>query len=250
MDSDFNFNDNGTTDSAEISGNYYDDKDLEKNALMEKYDNINYTEAERVNLIKKIELYLTDPDLKKITNTKYHLQEYIGKQSNRKNLNNLDAKTLNYIYDELRDMNMNEGINDMAFKTYLTVNQLMETIIIKTSNNKIDVEGYSDALDNNINKMLMKQITVDNFDYFTGRISPQYLLLFNTMNTMTATYSRNKRKKKNNDAQDSTQQPKQQPTQQHEQLPEKQHEPQIKNENDDKMDAIKKFINNNSLPLK
>jgi hypothetical protein len=245
IEEDFNFGEDNN-----MSGEYYKDeqedtKEIEKRALMEKYDNVTYTEGDRVNLIKKIELYLNDPDLKKISNNKYHLSEYIGKQSDRRNLNKLDGKTLNYIYDELRDININEGLNDMAFKSYLTVNQIMETIILKSTNNKVDVEGYSDALDNNMNRILMKQITVDSFNYFSGSISPQYLLLFNTFNTMTATYSRNKRKKRNDNIKPLPQA--QEPPQQ---VPQASQEPtQQVPQNNNQNDAVKKFIEQNSLKV-
>lgn len=244
-------------DKNSISGEYYNESndnnnedvstvstdELEKNILMEKYDNLTYSETDRVNLIKKIEIYLTDPDLKKISNSKYHLHEYIGTQQNRKNLNNLDAKTLNYIYDELRDLSMSQGINDMAFKGYLTCNEIIETLMVKSN---VDVEGYAHRLDNPMNKLLMKQITVDNFNYMSGRINPQYLLLFNTLNTMTATYSINKRKtaKVNNTPPQQSQPPKPQPSQppQPQQQEQKNEMPQIKPE-------LQKFIKNNSIQV-
>lgn len=161
---------------------------------LEKYD-IQYTKADKINLIKKIEMYLEDPELRKLVKDKIHLAPYIdlGSMKKKRNFNELDGRTLNWIYDELRDMNLNNAMTDMAFKGYLSVNNVIETIAV-SSGYVPELKGYSENLDNNMNRILIKQITIDSFDYFSGRISPQYMLMFNTLNTMSATYKVNKSK--------------------------------------------------------
>lgn len=173
------------------------DEDLYEDCIKDKYKDIVYTKADRINLIKKIEMYLSDPELRKIVMKKIHLAPYIdlGSMKKKKDFNNLDGQTLNWIYDEIRDSSMNSLMTDVAFNGYIGINNFIESMAVG-SGYVPELEGYSEKLDNPMNRTLVKQITIDNFNYFSGSLSPQYLLMFNTINCMSATYKVNKRKKK------------------------------------------------------
>ena len=193
-DSEFNFNnlDNFNNNVQENKNEIIQEGQIQENEDLLKYETMTYTDKDRVNFIKKIEMYLNDPDLRKIALRKIHIKEYLTKTK----LVKLDAKTLNYVYDELKNFDVTEGLSDAAFKGYLTVNNLIESALCKLN---IDVEGYSDALDVTMNRILMKQITIDNFDYITGTLTPEYALILNTTMTITGTYKKNiiqKKKKK------------------------------------------------------
>ena len=187
----------GFDEDDEISGETCKEEDHEETIAemcqkLEKYD-IQYSKADKINLIKKIEMYLEDPELRKLVKDKIHLAPYIdlGSMKKKRNFNELDGRTLNWIYDELRDVSLNNALTDMAFKGYLSVNNVIETIAV-SSGYVPELKGYSENLDTGMNRILMKQITIDSFDYFSGRISPQYMLMFNTLNTMSSTYKVNK----------------------------------------------------------
>jgi hypothetical protein len=175
---DFNFSGSEKLDSKKLSE---EEKMLEQ---LLPYQDLEYTSDDRINFIKKIGMYMEDPQLKKICNSKLHLKEYL----NKKTLLSLDVKTLNWIYDELKNFSMTESLTELGFNTYLTVNNLIEASLCKFN---VNVSGYSESLDNPLNRLLMKQITIDNFNYLSGYISPTNMLLINTSFAITGAYKNN-----------------------------------------------------------
>ena len=220
-------------DDETIQHDNVGEEETYEDCLKDKYKDINYSKADKINLIKKIEMYLYDPDFKKMVKEKIHLAPYIDLSSmkKKKDFNELDGPTLNWIYDELRDSNMNSMLTDVAFNGYLSINNIIESIAVSSGYVK-ELEGYSEKLDTPMNRTLVKQITIDNFNYFDGRFSPQYLLLFNTMTCMSGTYKYNKKKFKAMEAAKKTTQP--EPTQ-----PEKL---------DPVAERVKNVFGNNPLP--
>jgi len=160
------------------------------------YKGRTYSKADKFNMIKKIDAYLSDPDLRKMVIDKIHLAPYIDLKSmkKRKDFNELDPATINWIYDELKNTSMQETISDFSMKGYVAINQLVEDIAVK-SGYVPELEGYAQALDTRSNRILVKQITIDNLDYFSGKLSPQALLMIKTTACMMGTYSENKKNK-------------------------------------------------------
>lgn len=234
------FDDIDSGDNRPENGEETSDQDLYEDCIKDKYKDVVYTKADRINLIKKIEMYLSDPELRKIVMKKIHLAPYIdlGSMKKKKDFNNLDGQTLNWIYDEIRDSSMNSLMTDVAFNGYVGLNNFIESIAVG-SGYVPELEGYSEKLDNPMNRTLVKQITIDNFNYFNGSLSPQYLLMFNTLNCMSATYKINKRKKK--------EEPKPEPVKDE---PVKDEKPEpVKNEKlDPAAERVKNILGNNSLP--
>jgi hypothetical protein len=227
---------NNQTDQNTTSEN----EELNENLL--KYDEIKYTTTDRINLIKKIEMYINDPDLKKIAMRKIHIKEYLVKSK----LVKLDAKTLNWVYDELRNYDITSGLADTAFNGYITVNNIIEASLCKF---KIDVSGYTETLDNYTNRLLLKQITIDNFNYMSGMLTPEYALGLNTIMSISGAYKTNILKKKEikieNEENIQNEQNKQ--NEQNEQNTEAELQDKKNNiiltDNDEQMEKIKKFIN-------
>jgi len=187
--SEFNFNNADNVKSDDKNTNQENQNDYDElNEDLLKYDDINYTKSDRINYIKKIEMYLNDPDLKKLAMRKIHIKEYLVKSK----LVKLDVKMLNYVYDQLKDFDLTSGLSETCFNTYLSINNLVESALCKLN---IDVSGYSDCLDNFPNRLLVKQITIDNFNYISGQISPEMALILNTGMVITGTYKNNRKLK-------------------------------------------------------